>query len=202
MECLQTEGVTLTVTVDRDDRIRELADEYLLMNGEMSTTIEVIGNVIGDTTLTIEAEAEGYTSATTTVSIEVLDLLRIKAMPATFELAEDASTQIRVSLNRIDAARDTVTVTIKPEGSGLTVRESSLMFSSSLSPQFITVQTTTDRTYTGDRSRMLTLTARGYATATVTVDIIENTPQTDQIRGAANRIKVGEIYEHDDRSAC
>ena len=173
-----TEGVTLTVTVDRDDRIEGLAAEYLLMSDETSMTIEVIGNAIGDTTLTIEAEAEGYTSATTTVSIEVLDLLRIKAMPATFELAEDASTQISVGLNRIDAVRDTVTVMIEPEGSGLTVSPSSLTFSrSSLRPQFITVDTTTDRTYTGDRSRMLTLTARGYATTMVTVDIIENTPQ-------------------------
>ena len=186
-----TEGVTLTVTVDRDDRIRKLADEYLLTSGETRTEISVRGDNIGDTTLTIEAEAEGYTSATTKVSIEVLDLLRIKAMPATFELAEDASTQIRVSLNRIDAARDTVTVTIKPEGSGLTVSPSSLMFSrSSLGRQFITVQTTTDRTYTGDRSRMLTLTARGYATTMVTVDIIENTPQTITLDGVPTELSL------------
>ena len=174
-----TEGVTLTVTVDRDDRIRELADEYLLMNGETSITIEVRGNAIGDTILTIEAEAEGYTSATTTVSIEVLDSLRIEAEPATFELAEDASTQISVSLNRIDAARDTVTVMIEPEGSGLTVRESSLTFSrSSLGRQSITVDTTTDSTYTGDRRRILTLTARDYTTTMVIVTILENTPQS------------------------
>ena len=186
-----TEGVTLTVTVDRDDRIRKLADEYLLTSGETRTEISVRGDNIGDTTLTIEAEAEGYTSATTTVSIEVLDLLRIKAMPATFELAEDASTQIRVSLNRIDAARDTVTVTIKPEGSGLTVSPSSLTFSrSSLGPQFITVDTTTDRTYTGDRSRMLTLTARGYATTMVMVDIIENTLQSIRLDGVPTKLSL------------
>ena len=68
-----TEGATLTVTIDRDGIIKELADEYLLMSGETRTEISVRGDNIGDTTLTIEAEAEGYTSATTTVSIEVLD---------------------------------------------------------------------------------------------------------------------------------
>ena len=49
------------------------------MNGETRTTIEVIGNAIGDAILTIEAEAEGYTSAITTVSIEVLDTITHKS---------------------------------------------------------------------------------------------------------------------------
>ena len=82
-------------------------------------------------------------------------------------------------MNRIDAARDTVTVMIEPEGSGLTVRESSLTFSrSSLGRQSITVDTTTDSTYTGDRRRILTLTARDYTTMMVIVTILENTPQS------------------------
>ena len=83
-----TEGVTLTVTVDDANIIEELAAEYLLMSGETSTTIEVSGNAIGDTTLTITAEAEGYTSATTTVSIEVLDSLRIEADTDRLSLVE------------------------------------------------------------------------------------------------------------------
>ena len=110
------------------------------------------------------------------MSVEVLDRLRIEANTDRLSLVEGGdNTELRVSLNRIDAARDTVTVMIEPEGSGLTVRESSLTFSrSGLSPQFITVETTNDSTYTGDSSRTLTLTAEGYATATVTVTIIED----------------------------
>ena len=189
-----TEGVTLTVTVGDDDIIKELlATEYLLMSGETSTTIEVIGDVIGDTMLTIEAEAEGYTSATTTVSIEVLDLLRIEVDTDRLSLMEGGDgAELRVGLNRIDASRDTVTVTIKPEGSGLTVSPNqSLTFSSSsLGPQFITVDTTTDSTYTGDRRRTLTLTARGYATTMVTVDIIENTPQPIILEGVPTELNL------------
>ena len=145
--------------------------------GERSSTeISIRGGNVGNTILTIEATAEGYTSAITTVSVEVLDRLRIEVDTDRLSLVEGGdNTELRVSLNRIDAARDTVTVMIEPEGSGLTVRESSLTFSrSGLSPQFITVETTNDSTYTGDSSRTLTLTAEGYATATVTVTIIED----------------------------
>ena len=47
-----------------------------------------------------------------------------------------------------------------PEASELTVSPSALTFSSSsLGRQSITVQTTTDSTYTGDRRRTLILTA-------------------------------------------
>ena len=104
-----------------------------------------------------------------------------------------------MSLNRIDAARDPVTVMIEPEGSGLTVRESSLTFSrSSLGPKFITVQTTTDSTYTGDRRRILTLTARDYATTTVIDNYSGKYSAVDWIRGeGANRAGFGDIYEHE-----
>ena len=102
--------------------IKELADEYLLMNGETRTEISVRGDNIGDTTLTIEAEAEGYTNATTTVSIEVLDSLRIEADTDRLSLVEGGDgAELRVGLNRIDAGRGSVTVMIEPEGSGLTV---------------------------------------------------------------------------------
>ena len=183
IEVSATEGVTLTVTMDRDDRIEELADEYLLMNGETRTEISVRGDNIGDTTLTIEAEAEGYTNATTTVSIEVLDSLRIEADTDRLSLVEGGDgAELRVGLNRIDAGRGSVTVMIEPEGSGLTVSESSLTFSSSLGPQSITVDTTTDSTYTGDRSATLTLTADDYATTMVIVTILENTPQPIELK--------------------
>ena len=114
------------------------------------------------------------------MSVEVLDPFRIEA-PPTLDLAEGSAYAISVSLSRIEADRDvTVTVTIMNplEGSGLTVNRSSLTFSSSLvKTQFITVDTTTDNTYTGDRSATLTLTADNYATKTVTITILENTLQ-------------------------
>ena len=94
-----------------------------------------------------------------------------------------ANAELSVNLNRIDAGRGSVTVMIEPEGSGLTVSESSLTFNrSSLGPQFITVDTTTDSTYTGDRSATLTLTADDYATTMVIVTILENTPQPIELK--------------------
>ena len=169
-----TEGVTLTVTVDRDDRIEELAAEYLLTSGETSTEISVRGDNIGDTTLTIEAEAEGYTSATTTVSVEVLDSLRIVTDPlGTFDLEEGSTQAISVSLSRIEAGRENVMVTIKPEGIGLTVIPASLMLSDTTS-RIVTVMVDEDTEYNPGRSGMLTLTADDYTTATVTVMILED----------------------------
>ena len=123
------------------------------------------------------AEAEGYTSATTTVSIEVLDLLRIEVDTDRLSLMEGGDgAELRVGLNRIDASRDEVEVRIDLEGSGLTVSSPVLTFNT-MELQSITVDTTTDSTYTGDRRRTLTLTAAGYPSTSVTVDIIENTPQ-------------------------
>ena len=184
IEVSATEDVTLTVTVDDANIIEGLAAEYLLTSGETSTTIEVRGNTIGDTTLRIAAEAAGHARETTRVSVEVLDILRIEVDTDRLSLVEDgANAEIRVSLNRIDADRGEVEVRIDLEESGLTVSSPSLTFSrSSLGRQSITVDTTTDSTYTGDRSATLTLTARGYATTMVTVDIIENTPQPIGLR--------------------
>ena len=204
IEVSATEGTTLTVTVDRDGIIKELADEYLLMSGETSAKITVNGGEVGDTTLTIKAEAVGYATETTSVNVMVLDLLRIKADPATFELAEDANTQISVSLNRIDADRDTVTVMIEPEGSGLTVSTPLLTFSrSSPGPKFLTVETTTDNTYTGDRSATLTLTAERLRDGDGDGRYHRRHPTTDRIRSdGVNKVESGEFYEHDDKSEC
>ena len=176
---------TITIRSDNANIASVSSRAFTLMGGKSnnSTNVVVSGNdMIGVTTLTITATADGYSTGTATVIVEVLDLFRIVA-PARFDLAERSTSAISVSLSRIRADRDTVMVTIKPEGSGLTVSESSLTFSSSSpEPQFITVETTTDNTYTGDRSRTLTLTADDYTTATVTVDIIENTPQPIELR--------------------
>ena len=102
------------------------------MGGETNnnTGIVVSGVGIGMTTLTVIASADGYSTGTATVIVEVLDKFRIVA-PATFDLAEGSTYAISVSLSRIRADRDTVTVTIKPEGSGLIVSTSLLTFSSS-----------------------------------------------------------------------
>ena len=72
--------VTLTVTVDSrgENIIAGLENEYLLSD-ETSTKITVQGVGIGDTTLTITVAAEDYITETTSVSVVVLDILRIKA---------------------------------------------------------------------------------------------------------------------------
>ena len=175
-----TEGVTLTVTVRDANIIEELADEYLLMSGETSTKITVRGDNIGDTTLTMTAEAEGYTSPTRTVSIEVLDLLRIEADTDRLSLVEGGdSTELRVSLNRIDADSGTVTVTINLQlGSELTVVPSSLEFTDTETRTvMVRAKNDIDDEYIGIRDETLTLTADDYAMATVTVEITDNDPQ-------------------------
>ena len=201
-----TEGVTLTVTVRDANIIEELADEYLLMSGETSTKITVRGDNIGDTTLTMTAEAEGYTSPTRTVSIEVLDLLRIEADTDRLSLVEGGdSTELRVSLNRIDADSGTVTVTINLQlGSELTVVPSSLEFTGTETRTvMVRAKNDIDDEYIGIRDETLTLTADDYAMATVTVEITDNDPQTDRIkREVINRAESGEIREYGDNSEC
>ena len=120
--------------------------------------------------------------ATTSVSVVVQDPLRIEAEPVSVNLVEmedGDSTQISVRVNRIDAGRDTVTVTIKlPEGSGLNVSETSLTFDGTES-QTVTVTATNNNDYTGDREVRLTFSATGYMPATVTVTIKEDDPQPE-----------------------
>ena len=183
--------VTLTVTVDSSSKniITGLEEEYLL-SGEASTQITVRGAVIGDTTLTITAAAEDYITETTLVSVVVLDTLRVEAEPTTFTLTEDESTQISVSLTRIRADRD-VTVTVMtnnpPEGIGLTLSTALLTFTE-IGLQTVTVTATNANDYIGDRSATLILTADGYTTAMVTVNIIEDTPQPIEldVRGSTD----------------
>ena len=112
-----------------------------------------------------------------TVVIKALSPLSIVAMPASVSLVEGgASTQISVSLNRIREGEGEIAVTIKPEGIGLTVSSPVLTFRST-ELRTVTVTATSNGRYTGDRSATLTFTASDYATAMVTVDIIEDTPQ-------------------------
>ena len=173
-----TEGTTLTVTVDRDGIIKELADEYLL-SGEMSTKITVRGNEVGTATLTIRAEAVGYETETTSVSVRVLDILRI-VVPPEVDLREDENTQISVGLNVIRDNVTTVTINIAAT-EGLDVMPSSLMFTNT-DPKTVTVRATNDLVYEGDRRATLTLTSQltadNYVPETIRVDITEDDLQT------------------------
>ena len=122
---------------------------YMLDGDDNEVVVRVRGDEIGRTTLTITAKADGHEMETTSVSVEVLDILRIE-VPDMLTVTEGSTQAISVSLNRIEADNVTVRVTIQSEGSGLTVNRSLLTFSSSSSlVQSITVETTTDNTYTG-----------------------------------------------------
>ena len=174
-----SESTQATITIESNDtdiaRVPESAARFTLMGGEgNSTTIEVSGDdMIGVTTLTITAKADGYETETVIVTVEVLSRLRIE-VPATFDLRERESTQISVGLTRIEVGRGTVTIDIVPvEGSGLTVSPSSLTFSDT-EPQTVTVTATNDDLYTGDRNATVTFTADNYAMATVMVEITDD----------------------------
>ena len=132
------------------------AAAFMLMGGAGNSTKITVsgGDNVNMTMLTIEATAAGHATETATVRCRwYWIVLRIEVDTDSLSLMEGGdSTELSVSLNRIDAGRGSVTVMIEPEGSGLTVSPSSLTFSrSSLGRQSITVDTTTDSTYTGDR---------------------------------------------------
>ena len=122
--------------------------------------IEVHGVNIGMTTVTIEAVADGY-AETATVMVEVVDPLRIETNPTMLSLAEGGdSTQISVSVSRIEGSEVTINIEAPP---GLSVSASELTFSrSSPDPKVITVTAVEDVRYAGDRSETLTLTADSY----------------------------------------
>ena len=106
------------------------------------------------------------------VVINALIPLSIEATPGTFDLTEGESTQISVSVSRIEGSEVTINV---EAAEGLSVSASELTFSSSSpDPKVITVTAVEDDRYTGDRSETLTLTADDYTMATVTVDITED----------------------------
>ena len=180
--------VTLTVTVDSsgENIISGFVNEYSL-SGEMSVEINVNGDKVGTETLTIRAEAVGYETETTSVSVEVLDSLRIRAKPDRFDLREGESTQISVSLNLIRDNVTTVTINIREPGSGfLDVTPSSLMFNRMELSQTVTVTATNDDEYTGDRTETLILfpasTTDNYMTEQIQVDITEDDLQPIGLR--------------------
>ena len=176
VEVIDSTQATITISSDNPGIASVPSEPFILQGGtDIIENVEVSGNSAGNTTLRIEAVADGYTTGIATVTVRVLDTFRIVAVPATFDLREDGSTQISVSLSRIEAGDD-VTVTIKPEGIGLGVGRLSFPLSS-IAPEIVTVEVENDEDYDGDRSGTLTLTADGYATETVTVNIMEDDPQ-------------------------
>ena len=147
----------------------------------------------GRTTLRITAIADGYAEETRFVNVMVIDRFRI-VVPPPFDLAEGSTYAISVSLSRIEADRDvTVTVTtINPpeeKGIGLTLSTSLLTFTE-IGLQTVTVTAESDNKYTGDRSAALIFTASDYATATVTVNIIEDTPQPIGLSGVPTELSL------------
>ena len=171
-----TPTVTITIISDDDDTASVADSAFMLMGGaENSTEINVSGGSTGTATLMIEASMAGYTTEIVTVSVEVLDPLLIKAVPATFDLTEGENIQINVNPNLIRDDVTTVTISIEATTgtTGLTVSASSLEFTDTMS-QLVTVTATDDGRYTGDRDATLTLTATGYATETVTIRILDN----------------------------
>ena len=80
-----------------------------------STQINVSGGNVGITTVTITAEADGYTSATASVRVEVVESLRIVARPPSVDLVADgASARIDVSVSRLIGAAVTVAISQRP----------------------------------------------------------------------------------------
>ena len=135
------------------------------MNENGSTQIDVFGVRSGATTLTITAAAVGYVTARATVEVEVLERLSIVAEPASVDLVQGASTEIRVRVSRV--VGDSVTVDIAAT-EGLMVASSVTL----ATRDEVAVAVTATESYNGPAT--VTFTAAGYTTATVTVDIRES----------------------------
>ena len=190
-----SEELTITVTptamitiISGDDNIASVprsAAAFMLMGGAGNSTKITVsgGDNVNMTMLRIEAAAEGYTSEITTVSVEVLDSLRIEVDTDSLSLMEGgASTELSVSLNRIDAGRGSVTVTINlQDDSELTVSSpllTVLTFTDTKTQTVIVKAKDDDEDeYMANRSEMLRFTADDYTTARVTVEITDDDPQ-------------------------
>ena len=108
-------ATTATITIMSDSTgiasVAESAERFELQVDATnnSTQINVSGGNVGITTVTITAEADGYTSATASVRVEVVESLRIAAVPARVDLvAGGDSTQISVSVSRVVGGSVTV----------------------------------------------------------------------------------------------
>ena len=78
-----TATITISVAAGGDNIINaaEVTRSYELNEAQDEVVVAVTGVRSGMTTLTITAEADGYTSATASVRVEVIESLRIAATP-------------------------------------------------------------------------------------------------------------------------
>ena len=76
-----TATITISVAAGGDNIINaaEVTRSYELNEAQDEVVVAVTGVRSGMTTLTITAEADGYTSATASVRVEVIESLRIAA---------------------------------------------------------------------------------------------------------------------------
>ena len=162
-----TPTAMITIISDNDNiaSVAESAAAFMLEGGaNNSTRISVSGGNVDRTRLTIEASMTGYTTATATVEVDVLESLRIAATPVSVVLvAGGAGTQIDVSVSRL--IEGSVTVAIEATD-GLSVDPGALTLANT---DAIEVEVTADAGASGTGT--LTFTADNYAMAMVTVEI-------------------------------
>ena len=153
---------TITISVEGEAANISVVGSDMLNAANAAVVVAVEGGVSGATTLTITAEAEGYTSATTSVRVDVLERLSIVAMPVSVDLVAGASTEIRVSVSRLVGAAVTVDIAVT---TGLSVPASVTL----ANLDKVAVAVTATESYSGTAT--VTFTATDYTTATVTVRI-------------------------------
>ena len=164
-----TVATTATITIMSDSTgiasVAESAERFeLQVDVNESTQINVSGGNVGITTVTITAEADGYTSATASVEVEVIESLRIEAEPISFDLVQGASTEIRVRVSRV--VGDSVRVDIAAT-EGLMVASSVTL----ATRDEVAVAVTATESYSGIATVTFTTTAEGYESATVAVRV-------------------------------
>ena len=169
-----TVETTATITIAGDGESARVAGpaEFTLLDGaENSTQIDVFGDQSGITTVTITAEADGYTSATASVRVEVVESLRIVARPPSVDLVADgASARINVSVSRLTGGSVTVNIAATD---GLRVPSSVTL----TNLEAVAVEVSALAGASGTAT--LTFTATDYATATVTVEIMDAPTQPE-----------------------
>ena len=172
-----TVATTATITIMSDSTgiasVAESAERFELQVDATnnSTQINVSGGNVGITTVTITAEADGYTSATASVRVEVVESLRIVARPPSVDLVADgASARIDVSVSRLIGGSVTVNIAATD---GLRVPSSVTL----TNLEAVAVEVSALAGASGTAT--LTFTATDYATAIVTVEIMDAPTQPE-----------------------
>ena len=172
-----TATITISMAAGGENIINaaEVAGSYELTLDNTAVVVAVRGVRSGATTLTITAEAEGYTSARASVRVEVIERLSLVAEPASVDLVQGASTEIRVRVSRIEGSEVTVEIAAS---TGLRVEPTSVTLTDRAIPGVTTV--TADVDYSGTAT--VTFEAVGYESTLVSVTITRApTPELGQI---------------------